>query len=168
MSDKESINKILKKLGTDFDTQPAATQKKILKVANTIEKMSFSYEANKTAIKENKINISNVAKQSGISRKTFYNNEILGRYVELMADSTAECNSNDKETIKRLKENLSLNNEKLNGLLDNLVEVENLKYENDKLIENVKVLQGQYNELQIRYNDLLAQQNSQRKQPMWS
>ena len=164
MADKERINKILRKLGTDLETQPIGTQKKLLHILDTIEEMISSYEAGKTSMKENKINISNVSKKSNISRKTFYNNEILGKFVELFEQETTEYNSIDKETLKRLKDNKATNDEKLETMLNNIIDIEEVKCENDRLMESVNALQDQYDDLRKQYEALLAEKKRNDKE----
>ena len=92
-------------------------------------------------MKNNNINISIVSSESGISRKTFYNNKLLKMYVEYYSTDTEEKNVPESE-FERIK----LRNEELTKQIHKLVlrdiETENLRHqilELNKEIENLQI-----------------------------
>ena len=92
-------------------------------------------------MKNNNINISIVSSESGISRKTFYNNELLKMYVEYYATDTEEKNvpESEFEKIKLKNEELT---KQIHGLVLRDIETENLRHkilELNKEIENLHV-----------------------------
>lgn len=55
------------------------------KVYDTVERRKQAIRAAKSSIAENSVTVLAVAKEAGISRKTFYNNPLLKQYVEEQA-----------------------------------------------------------------------------------
>ncbi|WP_195513417.1 DUF6262 family protein [Turicibacter sanguinis] len=119
-------------------------QETILKVNNAIDRLKRS--------KTKKINFKTVAEESGVSKATLYNNPILKeRILSLRALSKVESEkdtSNNVKTsvrskeqrIKRLyEENLQLKKDKDNLILQ-LIEMEDLKDENNRLKERLSKL----------------------------
>lgn len=81
-------------------------------------------EAQKT-IKDNQINIKAIAEATNISRKTFYNNELLNEFV---STNSSANNDSIKDELKKVKSQLQESESKIKKLVEKDIDVENLKY----------------------------------------
>ena len=71
------INTFLKSQGLDMGSVPTQRIKQLRKVDEAILKRLTAITEAQQALKDNSISIAAIATDSGITRKTFYNNEIL-------------------------------------------------------------------------------------------
>ncbi len=160
------INGVLSQLNTDFDTQSTATKKELLKIDTTIQEMISDYKSGKVLVKQNIINISNVSKKSGISRKTFYNNDILNKYIEIESVLTND-KTPDSEVVEKLKiKNTELRKRIEDILANSVIDAENIKCENDSLMEALESMQKQYNTLKEEYDRLSSEYEAMRRREL--
>ena len=109
-------------------------------------------------LKGRPINTQIIAELSGISRKTFYNNELLGLYIKEFDIPTI---NSEKLQLQRAKDKCSELEKQVHMFLIRDVETENLKHENQKLqleIEHLKTqIKGQDAQIEklIKENDRL-------------
>lgn len=130
---------------------------KLLKVENEIiRRQQLSKEAYES-IKSNSINVKAIAEATSISRKTFYNNELLNNFVI----SNSSNNDSSKEELKRTKEKLRESDCKVKKLVEKDVDVEKMKYTITKLEtelsfarQRIKSLERQLSESNISSEDL--------------
>ena len=106
-------------------------------------------------IRDNAININSISKATGISRKTFYNNDILKGFVT--ANATVDVAT--KEVTSTLKEKLSDLESKLSGLLyrdiDEITtrnEITKLQQELEYAHKRIQTLEQQHEEDMRRLN----------------
>ena len=152
---KQRINNILVKINKDFDSVSTRTQNELLKIDETIQKMSKIYIDHKKGLKDSAITISNVSKKSHIARRTFYNNDILKFYVEESAKMLSDNSKSTDAIIAKYKEQISILNKQLKDIItNNVIDTENIKCENDRLTEKLINTQKQYNHLRAEYNNL--------------
>ena len=109
----------------------------------------------KDTLKSCSINVSVIAADSGISRKTFYNNELLRLYVEKYACDPAEAASSAE--LQRLKARTDQYKEQVEAFLLRDIETENLRHENMKLTAEISNLQTRNKNLEDRYAALLKE-----------
>ena len=76
------------------------------------------------SIKSNSINIKVISEATNISRKTFYNNELLSGFVA----SNSANNGSVKEELKKSKEQLHESESKVKKLVERDIDVEALKH----------------------------------------
>ena len=121
--------------------------KNLLTVEEEITKRLQAIADAQKTIKENAINIKAISEATGISRKTFYNNVLLGKFVE--ENNTTDITS--REEIKKLKDRLADSDSKLLKVLHRDIDTEILRYQIEKLqaeLENshkrIKVLEEQH------------------------
>lgn len=137
----ERINDFLKKHGQTIDTISKSRLSQFEKIDDVIQLKINERKNAEEILKNNNINISIVSSESGISRKTFYNNKLLKMYVEYYSTDTEEKNVPESE-FERIK----LRNEELTKQIHKLVlrdiETENLRHqilELNKEIENLQI-----------------------------
>ena len=109
----------------------------------------------KDTLKSCSINVSVIAADSGISRKTFYNNDFLRLYVEKYACDPAETASSAE--LQRLKVRTDEYREQIDAFLLRDIETENLRHENMKLTTEIFNLQTRNKNLEDQYGALLKE-----------
>lgn len=106
------------------DTIPKGLYDKLLKVETEIVHRQEMVEDAYQSIKTNSINIKAISEATNISRKTFYNNDLLGGFVA----SNNMNNDPTKEELKKLKEQLHESESKVKKLVERDIDVETLKH----------------------------------------
>ena len=164
----ERINGFLRQHGQTIDTISKSRLSQLEKIDDVIQlKMSERAKA-REILKDNNINISVISAESGVYRKTFYNNDLLKEYVEQYT-----TDPEDKKVPESELERVKLKNEELtkqiNGFVLRDFEIENLRHENLELnreIQNLQIrnesLENQCEKLQIelaKTKELLASKN---------
>ena len=102
----ERINEFLAYRNTVTEMLPERTVRELIKTDDAIQTRIAQINSAKEVIRQNSINISNIASDTGMSNKTFYYNELLGAYVEYYKEKMNNSFSNGKDEIKRLKEKI--------------------------------------------------------------
>lgn len=118
--------------------------------------------AAKDTLKNCAINVSVIAIASGISRKTFYNNDLLRLYVEKYA-----CDPNEDSSateLQRLKIRTDQYKEQIDAFLLRDIETENLRHENMKLTAEITNLQTRNKNLEKQYATLMKEVQKLRSQ----
>jgi hypothetical protein len=80
-------------------------------------------------IKQQSVNVSNISLDTNISRKTFYNNELLKQYVEHYAAELYDDRTESREKIEALNEKTAVLESAVQELLLRDVETGNLRKE---------------------------------------
>lgn len=106
------------------DTIPKGLYDKLLKVEAEIIHRQEMVENAYQSIKSNSINIKVISEATNISRKTFYNNELLSGFVA----SNSANNGSVKEELKKSKEQLHESESKVKKLVERDIDVEALKH----------------------------------------
>ena len=75
------IEAFLKSQGLDIGSVPKQRIKQLQKIDEAVQKRLTAIAEAQQTLKDNSISIASIATDSGITRKTFYNNEILKQYV---------------------------------------------------------------------------------------
>lgn len=122
----------------------AAIQARLLKIRGARE-----------ILKTCSINVSVIAADSGISRKTFYNNDLLRLYVEKYARDPEESASASE--LQRLKAKTEQYREQVDAFLIRDIETENLRHENMKLTVEIANLQSRNKNLEEHYSALMKE-----------
>ena len=97
----EKIIKNLKKFGLSSDDIKPNTMEYLIKVDDALNKITTARAEAIQTIKSEKTSINKVAKESGISRQTFYNNPIITSYVEKYIEIYVK--ESPYETINNIK-----------------------------------------------------------------
>ena len=106
------------------DTISKGLYDKLLKVEAEITHRQEMVENAYQSIKSNSINIKAISEATNISRKTFYNNELLSGFVA----SNSANNDSVKEELKKSKEQLHESESKVKKLVERDIDVETLKH----------------------------------------
>lgn len=109
----------------DKETISKGQYNKLLAIESEINhRNQIVSEAQKT-IKDNQINIKAIAEATNISRKTFYNNELLNEFVSINSSAN---NGSIKDELKKVKSQLQESESKVKKLIAKDIDVEELKY----------------------------------------
>lgn len=113
--------------------------------ADTEEKVNRAIDSLKRS-KSNKINFKTVSQLSGISTTTLYNNPVLRERISSLraiqtrpAQKTSAQNISEREKIRSLQQEIQKLKEDKKMLIDQLVEMEQLKAENKRLEELLSI-----------------------------
>ena len=139
MDVKERVMENLKAFGLDTEVKPT-TMKHLVKVDEVLETMSQAQTDAIQEIKNNKISINRVAKESGIARQTFYNNPIITAYIECYLATNSEVSP--YETIETLREEIRRKDEQIAGLVQRDATISKCKAENKELTDEIASLQA--------------------------
>lgn len=139
MDVKEKVMENLKAFGLDTEVKPT-TMKHLAKVDEVLETMSQAQTDAIQEIKNNKISINRVAKESGIARQTFYNNPIITAYIECYLAINSEVSP--YETIETLREEIRRKDEQIAGLVQRDATISKCKAENKELTDEIASLQA--------------------------
>lgn len=148
--DEQKVNDRIKNFilqqGINIDIISKSKLKQLEKIDIAIQRRTEILDKAKKDIKENKINISSIADETGISRKTFYNNELLKTYVEYYItneeydNNLKKENDNLKEEFDKLVDKYNKEVEQINLLIMKDINFENLKYENEEILKENNML----------------------------
>ena len=138
MDVNERVLETLKSFGLDTDIKPM-TLKHLAKIDKVLETMTQARTNAFQEIKNNKISINRVAKESGIARQTFYNNPIIKAYIEKYL--AANIDVSPYETIEMLREEIRRKDEQIAGLVQRDATVSKCKAENQQLTDEITSLQ---------------------------
>ena len=103
-----------------------------------------------------------IAADSGISRKTFYNNDLLRLYVEKYAYDPEEASSSAE--LQRLRARIDQYKRQIDAFLLRDVETENLRHENMTLNNEISNLQKHNKNLEEQYAAILKEVQKLRSQ----
>lgn len=131
------LEDFLKENHKDDETISKTLMKELLIVEEEINRRQENLNKAQKMIKDNDINIKYIAESTGISRKTFYNNELLGKFVNEYA--TADYETRDR--ISDLKNKISEQSEKINNLVLRDIDVLEFEHQISKLHDEIKALQ---------------------------
>lgn len=129
----------LKAFGLDTGIKPV-TMKHLAKVDEVLASMVQAQTDAIQEIRNNKISINRVAKESGIARQTFYNNPIITAYIE--AYIAANISASPYETIEILREEIRRKDEQISGLVQRDATISKCKAENQALTDEIASLQA--------------------------
>ena len=139
MDVNERIMENLKAFGLDTDIKPV-TMKHLAKVDEVLASIVQAQTDAIQEIRNNKISINMVAKESGIARQTFYNNPIITAYIE--AYIAANATASPYETIETLRKEIRRKDEQIAGLVQRDATVSKCKAENKELTDEIASLQA--------------------------
>ena len=136
----EKIIKNLKKFGLSTDDIKPNTIEYLVKVDDVLNKITTTRAEAIQTIKSEKVSINKVAKESGISRQTFYNNPIITSYVEKYIEIYVKASP--YETINNLKEEIKNRDEQIEKLVQRDANIAYYKAENQELSDEIESLKA--------------------------
>ena len=151
----EMLDKFLLNNKKDQNTISKVLYKELLLVEEEILKRKSNIEQAQTAIANNAINVKTIAEATKISRKTFYNNDLLNKLV--VENSTSS--SVDKEENIKLKEKLKDSESKLLKMYERDVDYEILNHQICKLQDELTVANKRIKSLESQHEEDLKKLN---------
>lgn len=154
--DEEKLKRIqdlLIKNGQSVDTISKSRLKQMEKADDAIQSRLTALSTAKDMIKISDINVSNIASDTGIARKTFYNNDLLRIYVEFYSNSDTD-RSIAISDYDKLKEKHDLLSHKVKNFLLRDIDIENLRHENNVLNREITNLKNRNESLEKQYEKL--------------
>ena len=136
----EKIIKNIKKFGLSSDDIKPNTMEYLIKVDDVLNKITATRAEAIQTIKSEKVSINKVAKESGISRQTFYNNPIITSYVEKYIEIYVK--ESPYETINNLKEEIKNRDEQIEKLVQRDANIAYYKAENQELSDEIESLKA--------------------------
>lgn len=145
------LEEFLTKKNTSLDAVSKARAAQLKRADSAIQGRMEAMKRAHRAIGESAISVSAIASDTGISRKTFYNNELLREYVSSCAalvdtgkgTRTADCN--------RLRQKNMILVDQVRKFVLRDIDIENLRHENAELVREVTTLQGRIRSLEKQY-----------------
>jgi len=144
------------------ETLSKARMKQLEKVDEAIQKRLEAAAQARETLKASSINVSVISSDTGISRKTFYNNDLLRLYVEYYA--TDEEKALAIVESDKLKEKNAELTQQIQGFVLRDITSENLRHENMMLQNEVYNLQKRNDALETQCEQLQAENAELRKQ----
>lgn len=154
---RKRLSDFLDKHGKTYEILPKSQLTQLIKIDDAIEERLARIKNSEETIRQQSINVLNIASETKIARKTFYNNELLRLYVE---ECAAECYNESiacKEKIKNLKEQIVNLESSVQRFMLRDVETENLRRELAVTQRELTSLLTAYNGLKDKYEKLLFQ-----------
>lgn len=156
------LNDFLKENKKDKNTISNPLYKKLELVEKEILKRKDSISQAEQSIRDNAINISSISEATGISRKTFYNNDLLSEFV----NNNSTVDKETKEAISKIKDKLDDSEQKLQKLLNRdvdqitvLNEVSKLRRELEHAQKRIKSLEEQHEQDMQKLNQPVTKKN---------
>lgn len=158
------INEFLSRHGASIDTISKQKLAQFEKVDDAIQARMVEINKARETLSGRPINVSVIATDTGIARKTFYNNELLRLFVEEYSSSPDDKTvpAADAERLKARCEELE---RQVRQFLLRDIETENLRHENMRLQAEIhnwqtrtSTLEEQYEKLQDDYAALNRKQ----------
>lgn len=135
----ERIQSFLITNGQSIETISKARLKQIEMADYAIQCRLTDLSTAQDTIKSSAINISTIAVDAGIARKTFYNNDLLRLYVESYASSDTDKIIAASE-YERLKEKYDILNQQVHDFNLRDIDIEKIRHVNSKLNLEIEIL----------------------------
>lgn len=157
------IETFLKAHGLDTGSVPKQRIKQLQKVDNAVQKRLQAITQAQQVIKNNSISIVSIASDSGITRKTFYNNEILKQYVENFTSVDGEPGKLVKTSeINNMKQRIQEQSEEITKMAVRDIDAEALRHEVDELRKVISSKDRQIQNLTEMYESTLNELHQKR------
>lgn len=147
------IESFLSQNNSSIDTLSKSRLNQLDKVDSAIQARLNEINKAREILKSTTINVSNISTDTGISRKTFYNNDLLKLYVE---HYTIE--NDDKKVLEsdfsKIKEMNDILTKQVNDFILRDIDTENLRHENDELNREIINLKNRNASLESEYKKI--------------
>jgi predicted RNase H-like nuclease (RuvC/YqgF family) len=149
------LDSFLSRNKKDDSTIGKSLNKNLLAVEEEIIKRQQAITDAQKTIKENAINIKSIADATDISRKTFYNNELLAAFVN--ENSTVDKAS--KEELQKVKTKLEDTETKLYKIIEKDIDKEILLHQINKLQQELEISHKRIKSLEKQHEEDLKKMN---------
>ena len=157
--DNEALNRIndfLSQHNASIHTISKARLNQFIKVDAAIQARVMKIQEANEILSGRAFNLVAIANESGVARKTFYNNELLGQYVEMYSaayPSIKEANSADFERLQKRCEEAEA---QLSQFYQRDIRMQEVMHENIKLQDEIRILQNRNASLEAQYEQMRA------------
>lgn len=160
------LDKFLISKNKSEDTISKTLYKELLVVEDEITKREDNIIKAEQTIKENSINVKSISEATGISRKTFYNNDLLNTFVQ----EHITVDKESKDEINKLKENLKDKEDKINKLLYRDIDFISMQNEIGKLQNELEYANNRIKALEKQHEQDIAKLNKENNKSnlIWS
>ena len=143
---KKRIEEFLKAHNLDLGSIPKQRINQLIKIDDAVQKRISALSEAQEMLRNNAINIVAIAADSGITRKTFYNNDILKQYVESFMSVDGEPGKMVKASeIESMKRRLEEQASDIAKMVARDIDIESARHEADELR---KVIEGKDKQIQ--------------------
>lgn len=157
------INSFLAQHGASAETISKSRMAQFEKVDTAIQSRLAEIQKAQDILKGRPINVSTIATETGIARKTFYNNDLLRLFVETYATSPEDRTASQGD-LDRLKGRYDEAERQIKQFLIRDIETENLRQENMRLQAEIQNLEKRNSSLETQYELLQTENAELRKQ----
>lgn len=147
------INEFLARHGASIDTISKQKLAQFEKVDDAIQARLAEINKAKEILQGKPINVSVIATDTGIARKTFYNNELLRLFMEEYS-SPSDDKTASAGDVERLKARCAELEQQVRLFLLRDLETENLRHENMRLQAEIQTVQDRNTALEEQYETL--------------
>ena len=159
------LNEFLRIHKTSCDDLSKSKVQQLLKADDAIQIRLSQIKHAEEFLKQPNINILNIASDTNISRKTFYNNELLRLYVEHCAAKVCDFRTESKEQKDELQNKVADLESQVRKFLIRDIETENLRKELETTQRELSHSLIAYDELQCKYEKLLRKKEELPQKP---
>ena len=153
------LDKFLISKNKSKDTISKTLYKELLTVEDEVAKRKDNITKSEQVVKENSINVKSISEATGISRKTFYNNDLLNTFVQ----EHITVDKESKDEINKLKENLKDKEEKINKLLYRDIDFISMQNELSKLQNELEYANNRIKALEKQHEQDIAKLNKEKQ-----
>lgn len=158
------IEEFLQAHGLDTGSVPQQRIRQLQRIDDAIQKRLASISEAQRLLKENSISIASIAEESGITRKTFYNNEILKQYVESFTAVNGEPGKLVKASeLDAMRKRLDEQADDIAKMIARDIDVETVRHEVDELQKVISIKDQQIRNLTEMYEATLAELQEERR-----
>ena len=157
------INSFLAQHGASSETISKSRLAQFEKVDAAIQVRLTEIQKAHDVLKGRPINVSTIAADTGIARKTFYNNKLLRLFVEAYSTSSEDRTASQGD-LDRLKCRYEEAERQIKQFLIRDIETENLRQENIRLQAEIHNLEKRNSSLETQYEQLQSENAELRKQ----
>ena len=164
--DDNQMNRIeafLASIGLDTGSVPKQRITQLRKIDTAVQKRLSALSEAQRMLKENAISIVAIAEDSGITRKTFYNNEILKQYVKSFSSVDGEPGKMVKASeIESMKKRIEEQADDIAKMVSRDIDIETIRHEADELKKIIDSKDKQIQNLTEMYETTLAELQQER------
>ncbi|MDY4546655.1 MAG: hypothetical protein SO454_07190 [Candidatus Choladocola sp.] len=157
------INSFLAQHGASSETISKSRMAQFEKVDTAIQSRLMEIQKAQDILKGRPINVSTIATDTGIARKTFYNNDLLRLFVEAYSTSSEDRTASQVD-LDRFKSKYDEAERQIKQFLLRDIETENLRQENMRLQAEIKNLEKRNNSLETQCEQLQSENAELRQQ----
>ena len=157
------INGFLSHHGANIDTISKSRLSQFEKIDAAIQVRLAEVQKAQEILKGRPINVSTIASDTGIARKTFYNNDLLRLFVEEYSTSPDDRTASQSD-LERLKNKYDEAERQIKQFLLRDLETENLRHENMRLQAEIQNLENRNRSLEAQHEKLQTEIAELKKQ----